>query len=358
MQPLLPAKQMRIDFFKSIKVRAVLFLGEPPEQVAAELAIRTDVLPDYYAPVRTEPRCERRVHSAHYVKKTLPQLMRYLVIAVLMALSQYAEAQTNYTRSIEIPALRITFSEMQSILDKASKLATSANAGGKGEALVKSYRETLKVRSGTTLITMDGRDLSPSGAKVPDKLDLLTYLYVGGSDSPIGAVSIDLNDSTRLLTVSGQSPEQVDAIVAAVREDVTQLSSSLGGRGIVLLLGVPGWIFMAFIVAGAASAWAQKRTPLSRAVLWFTCMCLLLMLLMPTSEIFSGFIVSRLDPSITARYSTAITIIGLLTSLLPVLAPSWLFRGKPSSEQAATEPRALEGTPVSLQEKGEAAERR
>jgi hypothetical protein len=163
--------------------------------------------------------------------------MRYLVVLVLVLAAGLVSAQANYRKSAEIPPLRVSFSALQGVLDKTEKLAASANAGNAPR------REEIVLTADTLKVTIPGRTLTPNNAKVPERIDSLTYTYSMVTEAPISRVEFDFSDYRRTLTVEGNSPEHVDAVFAAIREDLMHLSSALGGTGIKMFFGFPAYWF-------------------------------------------------------------------------------------------------------------------
>src|SRR6266849_9912722 len=96
-----------------------------------------------------------------------------LVLTVFAApiLSQEAASQATYSRSIEIPALRISYLDLQTVLDRATSLMDSANSGSKFSI----WREEVELREGSLKIKLPGHRLSSTGARLPKQVDEFSY---------------------------------------------------------------------------------------------------------------------------------------------------------------------------------------
>lgn len=239
--------------------------------------------------------------------------MRTLTALVLSSTIQLASAQANYTKTAEIPPLRVAFADLQSVLDKTEKLLASANAGAKPQ------REELALKSGATRVTIPGRTLAPQNAKIPDKLDSLTYSYLLTGQAPITRVDWDFSDYRRTLTVTGDSPEQVDAIFTATREDLTNISSAIGGTFIKSFLTFPAYYFLIIIIGWCGAEWRSTRSATSLRILISAACVVLLLTVLPIDDLLAGFLAIRGESSFMIRYGPQISFIGLALAALPIL---------------------------------------
>jgi hypothetical protein len=223
----------------------------------------------------------------------------------------HAVAQANYTKSAEVPPLRISYTELQSVLSKASTLAATANAGAQVR------REELAIKSGVVTVTLPGHNLIQTTARVPEKIESLTYSYSAADPAKITRISIDLSDYRRTVAVEGQSPEQVDAVFAVLREDLLAVSSALGGTGI-RNLGFPTVWLLLTAMGWCGANWYAKRTPLSLAILLSAASLVVLLIAIPFDELLSGFWAVNGEPSFMVRYGPHMSFIGFLIAVIGV----------------------------------------
>jgi hypothetical protein len=143
------------------------------------------------------------------------------LVAVVVTCSRLAIADTNYSRTVELPPLRVSFEDLQAMLDKVSSLVNAANKGSSN------WQEELQLRKGEQLVKMSGHRLEPGRAKIPPPID--SFEYTGGvpytgrnrEETPITQVAISFYDYKRSVSVQGRSLEQVDAAIVNPRNRLT-----------------------------------------------------------------------------------------------------------------------------------------
>src|SRR5437867_4988785 len=159
-------------------------------------------------------------------------MARSILIAVLLlgVIDLYAaqqpqldEQKPQYTRTRELPALKISFDDMQSLLDKAANLLSSSNVGAPKKKEFY-FRETLTLGTEPDQIEIAGHSF-PANARLPKAAYELSYSY-SWTDAPVSRLQLDLRDSLSRLTVSGTEVDQVEAICAALERDLLQHSAA------------------------------------------------------------------------------------------------------------------------------------
>ncbi|WP_454909269.1 hypothetical protein [Variovorax gossypii] len=263
-------------------------------------------------------------------------MRRILSLLLLLLAIQPTWAQTNYSKTAELPALRVSFSDLQGVVDKVSTLTANANGGARA-------REEVKLKAGKTEVAIGGRLLLPSGAKVPDQIDTFSYSYASSAeDAPIKRVYLDFRDYSRTLTVEGSSPEQVDAVFVTIREELNTLSSVIGGGAWTILFGVPVYIVLGFLLLWSFATWVPERHPAVLVLLIFSVAALILTLVLPMKELLAGFMATKGEPSLLVRYAPQIGFVGLALSIAPLLTAA--FR------RLSSAPRAKTSTPAEVPE--------
>jgi hypothetical protein len=239
--------------------------------------------------------------------------MHALLLSLFFLLvSGAAMAQANYTKTAEIQPLRISFNDLQGVLTKASTLIAAANLG----ALVR--RDELAMKSGAITVTLPGHNLVQTSARIPEKIESLTYSYSASEPAKISRLSIDLADYKRTVTVEGPSPEQVDAIFTVLREELQAISTPLGGTGFRTILGFPAiWLLMT-VFGWCASSWYAKRTLISLSIALSPIFLIVLLIALPTDEFLSGFWAVNGESSFMVRYGPHMSFIGFLIAVIGV----------------------------------------
>jgi hypothetical protein len=187
---------------------------------------------------------------------------RILLLFLLLADNDLfaAEAEPQYTRTRQLPALKMTFTDMQSVLDKAAHLIADANKEAKEADKAKrpleliflqsSPRETLTLGTGPDEIQIAGHRF-PANARVPKAAYALSYSY-SWAEAPVSKLELDLRDYARRLSVSGTAVDQIEAISAAVEGDLSQ-HSAIGGDAVRYFgMLIVGFALLTCLVIGAA----------------------------------------------------------------------------------------------------------
>jgi hypothetical protein len=133
---------------------------------------------------------------------------------------EFVEQKPQYIRTRELPALKISFPDMQSILAKAANLLSDANVNApkKKEFF---FRETLRLGTEPDQIQIAGHSF-PANARLPKAAYTLSYSYEW-TDAPVSKLELDLRDFSRSLTVSGTAVDHVEAISAALERDLSNI---------------------------------------------------------------------------------------------------------------------------------------
>src|SRR6266496_5006653 len=259
-----------------------------------------------------------------------------LVIAVLLlgASNLYA-AEPEYTRTRDLPALKISFSDMQFALEKATNLIADANKEYKDQAKKKarrpeelfsfqlSPRETLTLGTGPDEIKIEGHSF-PANARLPKAAYALSYSYLL-DNAPVSRFQIDLGDYVRRLSVSGTAVDQVEAISAALERDLSQHSATSGtdvrSYGFIIFI----ILVFAFLIGGGycitEKQWRYLGVPI------FSLIGLVLLFTLPFKDLLAGFALYQGETSSIVRYEPQIALISLILTiagiLLSIFIPIW-----------------------------------
>lgn len=247
--------------------------------------------------------------------------MRYFIALLILVWSLPSAAQAMYSKSTEFSALRVSYAAMQSVLDKAGSLASTANGGSKPE------REELVLQAKELKISLSGHQFLPSPAKVPDQFDRLSYSYFAASGSPITQLELDFSGYRRAFTVRGSSADQVDALFAALSADLTALSHPVGG-GAFQSLGRFGLLCVFVLGIMTGWNWYVLRSRAYAAVTIASIATLLLVLALPLDQLLAGFLAVKGDPSALVRYGAEISFLGLVLAIAGVPAAVLPFLGR------------------------------
>jgi hypothetical protein len=257
---------------------------------------------------------------------------RFLIACLLLVAGDFhaaveqpelIEQKPQYTRTRELPALKISFADMQSILEKAANLLSDANVNApkKKEFF---FRETLTLGTEPDQIEIAGHSF-PANARLPKAAYELSYDY-SWTDAPVSKLKLDFGDFRRRLTVSGTAVDQVDAISAALERDLSQ-HSSIGGDMVRIWGG--GLLFMilsmSLIISVAYCITQRQWRALGMPI--FSLVALVLLFALPFKDLLAGFAVYQGDPSWIVRFEPQFAFAGLIIAIagipLSFLIPMW-----------------------------------
>lgn len=121
----------------------------------------------------------------------------------------------------DLPTLKMGATDLDAILLETHSLIDAANGPED------SGRETVKVN-------IDGQDIEiphlslASSVAFPNEVFGFSYMYYQ-SDKPISSVTIDLGDSLRRVSVSGESADKVEGLSKLVEKEFRRYSTAAGG---------------------------------------------------------------------------------------------------------------------------------
>jgi hypothetical protein len=251
------------------------------------------------------------------------KLLYWPLCVVLLAIcTSPGRAQMNYSKSVDLPPLRISYAELQTVLDKAASLMNTTNMSAP------LWREDMELRKGGIRIRIPGHQLKREGARLPEVIDRFEYTAWSRDPAPVGRLNLSFSDFSRTLSIEGQSPDQVDAVFSALRDDLWNLSTSIGGAYVSLFRYLFG-VFLAVGVLILTAVWAESRDSTFLTPALFCAVLLAALILLPIGDWLSGFAAVRGDASFVVRYGAEISflalIVGLIAlsiSLVPLVRPT------------------------------------
>lgn len=219
----------------------------------------------------------------------------------------------------DLPTLKMGATDLDAILLKTHSLIDAANGPED------SGRETVKVN-------IDGQDIEiphlslASSVAFPNEVFGFSYMYYQ-SDKPISSVTIDLGDSLRWVSVSGESADKVEGLSKLVEKEFRRYSTAAGGVKFRRVAGVClSMLFLSSLMISSAYYWntRNRRTlgmPICSAVGF------LLVLLVPWNRFVPGFVLyQRYSPFFLIRHAPQIVLLCLLAALLGIPLSYFLLR--------------------------------
>jgi hypothetical protein len=238
------------------------------------------------------------------------QLTVLLSICVLLATTSLSNGG-KFSQVRDLAPLKMGATDLDAILLKTRALIDAANGPED------SGWETVKV-------SIDGQDIEiphlslASSVAFPNEVFGFSYMY-NQDDKPISSVTIDLGDSLRRVSVSGESADKVEALSKLLDKDFHRYSTAAGGVKFRRVAGVClSMLFLTSLMIGTAYYWNNRnRTalgiPISSAVGF------LLVLLLPWNRFLPGFVLyQRYSPFFLIRHAPEILFLCVVAALVGI----------------------------------------
>jgi hypothetical protein len=250
----------------------------------------------------------------------LPVLISVCLSLATTSLCGYG-AEVSHNR--DLPPLRLAAADLDTILHKTHSVIAAANGPSGGQEVI---RESVKLGVPGKEIEIPHFSMASSVA-FPKEVFRFSYTYYR-PDKPISSVTLDFGDSSRRVSVSGGSADQVEAITNLLENDLLRHSTAIGGAmfrrvaGLCLLVAL-----LASLILGSAYWW---NTRCSSALGMLTCSALglSLVLLVPWDRYLPGFVLYQsYSPFLLPRYAPQIFFFSLVATLAGIplfyFLPHW-----------------------------------
>ncbi len=250
----------------------------------------------------------------------LPVLISVCLSLTARSLCGYG-AEVSHNR--DLPPLRLAAADLDTILHKTHSVIAAANGPSGGQEVI---RESVKLGVPGKEIEIPHFSMASSVA-FPKEVFRFSYTYYR-PDKPISSVTLGFGDSSRRVSVSGGSADQVEAITNLLENDLLRHSTAIGGAmfrrvaGLCLLVAL-----LASLILSSAYWW---NTRCSSAIGMLTCSAvgLSLVLLVPWNRYLPGFVLYQsYSPFFLVRCAPQIFFFGLLAALagipLSYFLPRW-----------------------------------
>jgi hypothetical protein len=208
----------------------------------------------------------------------------------------------------DLPALKMGATDLDAILLKTHALIDAANGPED------SGRETVKVSIDGQNIEIPHLSLASSVA-FPNELFAFSYTYYQ-SDKPISSVTIDLGDSSRRLSISGESADRIGSLSNLLEKDLRRYATPIGGLKLRRVAGIClSMLFLSSLMISSAYCWNNRNR---RALGMPICSAIgfLLVLLVPWNRFLPGFVLyQRYSPFFLVRHVPEISFLALVVAL-------------------------------------------
>ena len=219
----------------------------------------------------------------------------------------------------DLPALKLGATDLDAILLETHALIDAANGPED------SGREMVKV-------SIDGQDIEiphlslASSVAFPNEVFGFAYTYQH-ADKPISSVTIDLGDSLRRVSVSGESADKVEKLSKLLEKDFRRYATAAGGVKFRRVAGVClSMLFLTSLMISSAYCWNNRnRSALGMPIC--SAIGFLFVLLVPWNRLLPGFILyQRYSPFFLVRHASEVCVLAVVAMLAGILLSYFLAR--------------------------------
>ena len=248
--------------------------------------------------------------------------MRFAVlfsVCVSLAISRANAAE--FSQTYDLPPLKMGATDLDAILLESHAFIDAANGpGDSGWEMVK--------------VSIDGQDIEiphlslASSVAFPNEVFRFSYTYQQAA-KPISSVTIDLGDSLRRISVSGESANKVEALSKLLEKDFRRYATAAGGVKFRRVAGVClSMLFLTSLLISSVNYW-NNRNRSALGILICSAVGFLLVLLVPWNRFVSGFVLyQRYSPFFLIRHAPQIFLLCLVVALVGIPLSYFLLREK------------------------------
>jgi hypothetical protein len=231
----------------------------------------------------------------------------------------------DYEKEVEIPACKLTYKNLNKIFESLRSNLNSFTSSEDKDNI----RESIKISGRDITVRKSDAFLLLAKDRLPDIASHIFYQYSSPS-SQVSEISIYMTDRIRTVSVSGKSPDNVDAVVALLYEKFNKEKIVMGGAKFRLWGGFLLFIFA--MLLWNAPLWLKGLNRVHKTSFIVSGVALYLCtLFLPFDDWFPGFAVYTDSASFFSRHATEISFVSVLLSVVFFVASiffSWLFSNK------------------------------
>jgi len=215
----------------------------------------------------------------------------------------------------DLPPLKIGATDLDAILIKAHSFIEEANGPEAGEG---SSHEVVKVGIEGQEIEIPHFSLASSLA-FPNEIFTFSYTY-SQPDKPISSVTIDLGDSLRRVSVTGESRDKVEDLSGLLEKNFRRYSTAAGGLKFRRVAGIClSMLFLSALMISGAYCWNNRNCRAALGMPICSAIGFLLLLLLPWNRFLPGFVLYQYySPFFVIRHAPEIFVLCLVAALLGI----------------------------------------
>ncbi|TGM82433.1 hypothetical protein EHR01_06540 [Leptospira mtsangambouensis] len=224
-------------------------------------------------------------------------------------------SKTIYTKEYKIPPMRISYSDLQNLLNRIDSLKDNA------QVTKSNTYETMLMKNKEHSITIENSNIIPLESNIPDQINSFSYNYFVSGDASISRIDLNFDEYSRTLKISGSSPNKVDAAFYVLVNDIDKLSSNIGGYIFMMMIKTLCIIILSGLVYFILAIYKKLSKYSLLGISLFLTLVTYIIFFSPLDQLFSGFSAIKGDAQFLVRYGPIISFLGLLTSLFPIYNP-------------------------------------
>ena len=248
-------------------------------------------------------------------------MMRFAVLlSVCVSLATISLCNgAEFSQVRDLPPLKLGATDLDAILLEAHAVIDAANGPED------SGWETVKVR-------IDGQDIEiphlslASSVAFPNEVFGFSYTYQQ-TDKPISSVTIDLGDSLRRVSVSGESAEKIEGLSKLLEKEFRRYATAAGGVKFRRVVGIClSMFFLTSLMISSTYYW-KNRDRSALGILICSAFGFFLVLLVPWNRFVAGFVLyQRYSPFFLVRHAREIFLLCLVAALIGIPMSCFLVR--------------------------------
>jgi len=226
-------------------------------------------------------------------------------------------AQTSIDRRFDVPPIRMTYRDLDNLLQQIITLIDSANA-----ATLKSDRESLgrhptiklSISAGGDTIFLSGPPTLAEHRALPETAYGVRFSYRHGREAPIDTFELTFTDRFREIHMSGTKAANIDALTTYVQKRLDPFTTRVGGDGIRLI----GLILLVILAMLLLTGTLSIRGRPSYANFYIGGFLLLSIFIFPWDSWLAGTAIYSTTASFLDRNINVISLVGVVGTILSV----------------------------------------
>jgi hypothetical protein len=249
--------------------------------------------------------------------------MRLVILLIVSLAAKSLCDAAEFSKVHDLPPLKMAASDLDSILLKTRSLIDAANGP---EDL---GQEGIKFTIASQDIEVPHLSLA-SNLAFPNEVFAFSYTYQQ-TDKPISSITIELGDSSRRISVSGGSANEVEKLSKLLENDFARYSRAIGGLKFRRVTGICfSMLFLSSLMIGGAYCWNNRNRRMALGMPICSAIGFLLVLLVPWNRFLPGFVLyQHYSPFFVVRHAPESFFLAVVAALAGIPLFYFLSRSEP-----------------------------